>query len=172
MMVFLYMIITENQADININMNKISNTCLFDKVRIYKRDIKCIDVGKNKKYCNHYSLPNEFIVERGISLFSYNYNISPKAMYTSDRKKVADFYYSFICSFREDSPSLELNIVPTENFDLSVSDELIHLIITLLLLIIIAMIITCICPCLTEDNFLLGYIIGSSYNNNDRYYCE
>ena len=170
MLVFLYMILSENPAD--IRMHKVSNTCLFDKIRINKRDIKCVDFGENKKYCNHYSLPDEFIVEKEISLFGSHYDISPKAMYTGNRKKVADFYYSFICSYREESPSLELNIVPTKNFDISLPEELIQLIVTLLLLIIVTIIVICICPCLSQDNFLLGYIVGSLYNNNDKYYCE
>ena len=170
MMLVLLMTVSENPAD--IKMNKVSNTCLFDKVRIKRKDINCVDFGINKKYCNHYSLPDEFIVTREISLLDSHYDISPKAMYTDDRKKVADFYYSFVCSFREDSLSLELNIVPTENFDLSLVEELIALMVSLLMLISTMMIITLICPFLTGDNLLLGYILGSSRSNNDRYYCE
>ena len=169
-MLVLLMTVSENPAD--IKMNKVSNTCLFDKVRIKRKDINCVDFGINKKYCNHYSLPDEFTITREISLLGSHYDISPKSMYSGDREKVANFYYSFVCSFREDIPILELNIVPTENFDLSVPDELIKIIVSLLVLIVTMMIITLICPCLTEDSLLLGYILGSSRSNNVRYYCE
>ena len=39
----------------NINQNQIENTCNFEKIRIPKEDIKCIDAGQYTKYCKHYS---------------------------------------------------------------------------------------------------------------------
>lgn len=169
MLFSLYLIVAENPAD--IKMNKISNTCMFDKVRILRKDVNCVDFGINKNYCNHYSLPDEFIVTRELSLMGSHYDISPKAMYTGKHKKVANFYYSFSCSYMEDVPRLELNIVPREQFDLSTGEEIVQFFIGLIVLLIILLIIGLACPCLIQDGFLLGFLCGSSLDN-ERYYCD
>jgi hypothetical protein len=163
------MIVSENPAD--IKMNKISNTCVFDKVRIDKKDVKCFDFGINKNYCNHYSLPDEFIVTREMSLTEPHYDISPKAMFTGKYKKVANFYYSFSCSYFENVPNLELNIVPREQFDLSLADEISQLFVGFMLLIIILAFITLTCPCLIKDGFVFGFLCGNCTDNNS-YYCK
>ena len=71
------------------NDNYINSDCEFDIIRLNKNQIKGIDSGVNKKYCNHYKFPNEIKItkERGIGL-NDKFIFSPQAMYEEKDDKV------------------------------------------------------------------------------------
>ena len=96
--------------------NYIRNTCSFDIVRIKKNNIKCFDYGYYSSYCNHYSLPSEFVITKEKSLGNkYVYTIKPEAIYEKtnyNKIKIADFYYNFYCDNSDNQVKLYLTIVP------------------------------------------------------------
>lgn len=176
-LLIMNLVYAERPAD--IRQNKISNTCDFDIIRIKRKDVTCLDFGKNKNYCGHYTLPKEFVITKENGLFKNTIIIKPEAMYEefSDKKyTMANFYYSFTCDYYEKEPKLELNIVPTSKYDKSPGEEFAELIVAVIFLIILCLIIGLMCPCLIENNngFLTGLIIGNSIGSNSgrRVYCE
>jgi len=168
----------------NINQNQIENTCNFEKIRIPKEDIKCIDAGQYTKYCKHYSLPNEFIVtkEKGIGN-NDNIIIKPEGIFTetdNNKEKIAEFTYKFQCyefinpeglSFAN-GPFLQLIIYPKDD-----SNPIWSLLI-LILIIFLMFILSGYCDLLdegrTNNDFRWGYILGSSNGQHSRRrtYCE
>ena len=93
---------------------------------------------------------------------------------------VANFYYSFICNKYDSEPILELNIVPTKQYDLSLGEQLFQTLFIISLLILIIVLFALLCPCLLNngnnynDGLFTGLILGNclSGNNNRRTYCE
>jgi len=167
----------------HIRQNKINNDCDFNIMRIKKKNIICYDFGSNKNYCKHYAIPNEIIVTKEKGLNRDNIIIKPEKMYEefSDNKVlVANFYYSFICNKYDSEPILELNIVPTKQYDLSLGEQLAQILYMLCLLIFIIILVTSLCPCLVNngnnynDGLFTGLILVNclSGNNNRRNYCE
>ena len=156
--------------------NIISNTCIFNILRFKKENIICNDYGKNKKYCNHFTLPNEFIIynEYGIDNQN-NIIIKPDAMweiYENKKKKIAQFKYVFICK-KEDNNNLSLilNIFPESEFDKSLIQEIFEILITITILIIILFPI--ILYCNNYKNYLtssiiIGYILTSNNKSNKK----
>ena len=82
--------------------NIIDSNCIFDIIRIQKKDIICNDYGLNKKYCDHYSIPEEFRINKEVGINNKNsYNIKPTIMYKQildNRIILADFYFTFKCN--------------------------------------------------------------------------
>lgn len=152
----------------DIRQNEIKDDCNFEKIRIPITDVTCEDLGFHKKYCNHYSLPKEFVISKELSYNGNHYDISPKAMYDSHaNRKVANFYYNFNCD-KEGGPKLELNIVPRNGYDKDPKQEFIEFIfVCVLILLIVA-----ICPCISCEGFLLGLIFGCITKDNRGYYCK
>ena len=90
---------------------------------------------------------------------------------------MAKFYYSFNCNYFEKVPRLELNIVPTPNYDKSINENVADFLLVITLLVIIGFLTMLLCPCLIKNNgdFTSGLIIGNvigSNNSNRRVYCE
>lgn len=173
----LNLVYAERPAD--IRQNKISNTCDFNIIRIKRNQVNCLDFGQNKKYCNHYALPKEFVVTKENGLFKNTIVIKPEAMYeefSNNKHTMAKFYYSFVCDHYIKEPKLELNIVPTSKYDKSLGEEFSELIACLILLIIMCLIIGLMCPCLIDNNngFVSGLVIGSAIGSSSgrRVYCE
>lgn len=175
----VHLILTYYPAD--MRENSISNTCEFKILHFHKKDIMCIDYGINKKYCNHFSLPNKFNVYNEIGLNNKeNIIIEPYAMYeeySNYKTKIATFYYSFTCSHLDNEAKLLLNIVPEFKYDKSIIMEFYELVYSLFIITIILFIISLICPSLANANlrnsgfgFSSGYILGNY--NNSRIYCE
>ena len=80
----------------------------------------CTDWGKYSHYCNHYSLPEEFIIynEKGVN--GQNIVIKPEGMWENTeftKRKIADFYYTFTCDNQDKFPKLIQHIVPTPLYD-------------------------------------------------------
>lgn len=155
----------------------INSNCDFDIIHIKKQDIVCNDYGVNKKYCDHYSIPDEFTIKQEIGLENkVNFNIKPRRMYqeTYDNKIVlADFYYIFNCDRVDNESQLYLKIIPTS--DKSFGAELQELFIAILLFIPVLLIIVIFFPCLlVASNFSSGFALGSILNNthNKKIYCE
>lgn len=124
--------------------NIIDNTCSFKILRFKKTDVICNDYGINKKYCDHFLLPSEFIIynETGINNID-NLVIKPTAMWEIINSKkiiIADFKYTFICNDNID-PKLTLNIIPKKKFDKSSSEEIIENCIIFILYIISSILI-------------------------------
>ena len=159
--------------------NIIQNNCNFNIIRINRKDILCNDYGINKKYCHHFSLPNEFIISKEMGInYKENINITPYAMWETDdysyKKKVADFYYTFTCSNDDNFPKLIINIIPKKEFDKSFRQEIFEFIYLICLLLVVCLILALICPSThnTNDNFWLGYSM-SNFNIYKRIvYCE
>ena len=153
--------------------NTIQNSCNFDILRISKNDRKCIDYGKYKNYCNHYSQPEEFIIKNENTLNGKEIIINPKAMWeetNNGRFKVANFYYTFTCDKYNKNPKLIQHIVPRPNYDLHPIYNIIFFVIIILILIIICVY----CPHDNNDdnNFWIGYLCGSYNNSYSRYSCD
>ena len=103
--------------------NIVQNECNFDVLKIQRNDIKCIDYGINKKYCDHYSQAKEITITKKKN--SNNVIISaPHGMWEDsyhhhskyDSTKIASFYYTFSC--KNDKPSLTQHIIPEIGFDI------------------------------------------------------
>ena len=113
--------------------DSIQNSCIFKIIRFSRKDIMCSDYGLNKKYCNSYYLPYEFIIIKEFGLnHKVNYNIEPKAIfedYNNQKTILANIYYTFTCSHEDNEPKLLLNIVPTN--DESLLEEIVTIIYTL-----------------------------------------
>ena len=183
---FLAYVSCEHPA--HIRENKINNDCDFNIIRIKKKDIICYDFGLNKNYCNHYAIPNEIIVIKEKGLNRDNIIIKPESMYEEfnyNKVLMAKFYYSFVCNKYHSEPILELNIVPTKQYDLSLGEQLFQLLFILSLLILISILFALLCPCLANnrnnynngnnynDGLLTGFILGNSASYNNRHaYCE
>tara|TARA_A100001015_G_C14735695_1_gene611653 strand:+ start:17 stop:589 length:573 start_codon:yes stop_codon:yes gene_type:complete len=172
-----------NSCRYPITENIIENDCNFDIIRINRNHLLCSDYGKNKEYCNHYSLPHEFIITKEIGVNNKeNINIKPYAIWETNDKsykiKVADFYYIFTCNSKDNLPKLILNIVPKKNFDKSILQELYEFILFICLLLFICVILAFMSPCIgsnhsTNNNYWLDYTMGTSQNNyNRRTYSE
>lgn len=179
MLFILILNVVYGERPADIRQNKISNTCDFDIIRIKRKDVTCLDFGQNKKYCNHYALPKEFVITKENGLFKNTIVIKPEGMYeefSNNKFAMAKFYYSFVCDHYEKEPNLELNIVPSLKYDKSLGEEFAESIVCLIFLIILCLIIGLMCPCLIENNngFLSGLIIGNSIGSNSgrRVYCE
>ena len=121
--------------------NIIENNCNFNIIRINKKDLLCSDYGINKKYCNHYLLPYEFIISKEIGVNNKeNIIIKPYAMWETNQInyniKLADFYYTFTCSKDDNFPKLILNIVPKKEFDNSIYEGIFYLLIKIIIIFI------------------------------------
>lgn len=119
----------------DLRENTISNTCEFNKIRFFKKDVLCVDYGINNKYCDHYSLSDEFIIEKekGVNNID-NYIIKPDKIIeqTNNYKKtIANFYFSFTCDYIENYPKLLLTIIPTS--DNIINEKYVIFLITLFL---------------------------------------
>ena len=167
----------------HIRLNKINSDCDFNIIRIKKKNIICYDFGLNKNYCNHYAIPNEIIVTKEKGLNRDNIIIKPEKMYEEFRDNkvlMANLYYSFICNKYDSVPILELNIVPTKQYDLSFREQLFQTLFMISLLILLILLFASLCPCLVNngnnynDGLFSGLILGNclSGNNNRRTYCE
>ena len=149
----------------DLRENTIVNTCVFKLLRINFKDILCVDHGINKKYCNHYSIPYEFLIlnETGIN-YQDNIVFKPIGLWIVNnyyKNKLADFYYHFTCSKEDNEPRLLLNIVPTFNYDKSYWIELFNV---LWIMFMIYLITRCIIINNFNYNFISGYMIGFIYN--------
>lgn len=159
----------------------IDNECNFDILRIKQKKVLCNDYGVYSKYCNHYSLPNEFIIYNEKGLNGKEIKIKPSAMWEetdNGKKKVADFYYTFKCHKGDKEPAVILNIVPSPGYDINPMYKVI------LFVVLITLVVYCTCCCNYDDDyysrnnsgndFLIGYLLGSNTNNSNysRTYCE
>ena len=104
---------------IQMRENVIRNDCEFEIIRFKRDEVDCFDYGKNVRYCNHYAMPNEYVVtkEKGINLKEVN-TIKPDFLYKKtdyNKLKLADFYYEFTCNKIDSDPKLLLNIVPVND---------------------------------------------------------
>ena len=123
MLSLLILCVSQNPAE--IKTNKIDNRCSFNTLRIDKQDVICKDFGINRKYCNHYSLPSEFIITNENGINGEEIFIRPRFMVhesANSREKMAKFYYSFRCH-PEYGAKLELNIVPNKRFDTTLTQD-------------------------------------------------
>lgn len=155
--------------------NIIENSCSFDILRIRKKDIMCSDYGINVKYCDHNSQPEEFVIynEKGIN--GKIITIKPYALWketSNDKKKVADFYYTFTCDYRDNHPKLIQHIIPVPGEDIN---PLIYLVIIVILIVAVLII----CPNYNnrynsnnQNNFRREYTVGSNNRQTYRMYCE
>ena len=161
----------------NIDRNNIDNTCDFEKIRILKKDIKCTDTGQYSKYCNHYSLPNEFIVTKEIGVGNKeNIIIKPQGIFREteySKQQIAKFTYNFICHNENGIPNLDLIISPKN--DINPIWTFLFVIIIIILCIMVASI------CDSDNNnyrhsnndFTWGYLLGSNNSRGTtRTYCE
>ena len=161
--------------------HQIDNQCNFDVLRIKHTKVSCNDYGVYSKYCNHYSLPNEFIIYNEKGLNGKEIKIKPSAMWEetdNGKKKVADFYYTFKCHKGDKEPDVILNIVPTPGYDINPIYKVI------LFVVLISLVVYCTCCCNYDDDyysrnnsgndFWIGYLLGSNTNNSNysRTYCE
>ena len=159
--------------------NNIENSCEFDILRIKKKDTMCSDYGIYVKYCNHYSQPEEFVIYNENSINGKQIIIKPYGMWketSNDKKKIADFYYTFTCDYRDNYPKLIQHIIPVPGEDIN---PLIYLVVIVILIIAVLII----CPNFNKNynksynssyNFWTGYTLGSKSNNRKRHrmYCE
>lgn len=124
--------------DYPLRENIIENTCNFQIIRFSKEEVTCVDYGFNTNYCNDFVIPYEFTVESEIGLENKkNLVIRPYAIWSelATLEKVLDFYYIFRCDSKYNEATLQVNIVPTNQFDKSVNSRLLevtYLIISLL----------------------------------------
>ena len=148
--------------------NIIQNTCEFDILRIPKKDIACTDYGEYRYYCNHYAQPQEFMIYNENGLSGKNIIIKPAALWEntdSDKKKMANFYYTFTCDENDKVPKLIQHIVPTKAYDTNP-------ILVIIIVIILVILLLLICPNLDNvGGFGLGYIIAGT-NRNRNVTCE
>ena len=121
-MLFIYLNLLSSSFPMSMRENIIKNNCEFEIIRFKKSDIECMDYGKYVRYCNHYSIPEEFTVlkEKGIN-YKETFTIKPYAMYeksNNNKIKLADFYYDFKCDSEDNEAKLYLTIVPLyDQFD-------------------------------------------------------
>ena len=97
-------------------------------------------MGLHKKYCHHSGLSKEFIITKENGIVKDTIIIKPEAMYeefNGQKYTMAKFYYSFNCNFYEKVPRLELNIVPTPNYDKSINEEITGFISIIILIVFI-----------------------------------
>lgn len=129
----------------DLTENTIQNSCNFNIIRFSKKHIMCTDYGLNKKYCNSYYLPYEFTIVKEFEInYKVNYNIEPKAVfedYSNQKTILANIYYTFTCSYKDNEPKLLLNIVPTK--DESMLEEFVTLIYMISFALCICMFIKC-----------------------------
>ena len=157
-------------------VNVISNNCEFDIIRIKKEDVMCADYGIYEKYCQHYSIPYEFTVQKERGLGNKDvYTIKPSAIFEESynyKKKLANFYYNFSCDKLDNEAKLILYILPTN--EKSPTTQFYEFIIVCIFLILLILIISyCNLPNDFNNNFSNGYILGSISNNKKkRVYCE
>lgn len=166
----------------DIRQHKISNSCEFDIVRLKRNEISCVDLGLHKKYCHHSGLSKEFVITKENGIDKNTIIIKPEAMYeevNGQKYTMAKFYYSFNCNYYEKVPRLELNIVPTPNYDKSINENIADFLLVITLLVIFGFLTMLLCPCLFKNNndftpgLMIGNILGSSNSNsNRRVYCE
>tara|TARA_A100001011_G_C14297411_1_gene839095 strand:+ start:1205 stop:1717 length:513 start_codon:yes stop_codon:yes gene_type:complete len=151
--------------------NIIQNNCEFDILRIKKSERMCMDYGSYAKFCNHYSQPQEFIVYNENGINGKHIVIKPYAIWEEtdyNKKKLADFYYTFTCDEGDNYPKLIQHIVPMPGED---NNPLI----LLLFIIVIVIMILVFCPPDSSDNsnnFLLGYVLGGSGGGRRRTFCD
>jgi hypothetical protein len=97
MLSIIFFAITYYPDDLRENL--VQNSCNFNIIRFSKKDIMCSDYGLNKKYCNSYYLPYQFVIEKEFGLgYKVNYNIEPKAIfeyYSNQKTILANIYYTF-----------------------------------------------------------------------------
>lgn len=157
-------------------VNVISNNCEFDIIRIKREEIMCADYGIYQKYCEHYSLPYEFTIQKERGLGNKDvYTIKPSAIFEesyNNKKKLADFHYNFLCDKLDNEAKLLLYIVPTN--EKSPATQFYEFIIVFIFLILVFLIIShCNLPNDFNNSFSNGYILGSISNNKKkRIYCE
>ena len=162
-----------------VDENIIQNSCVFNTLRIQRKDVLCVDYGLNKKYCNHYALPYEFIIfnEQGLKNKGYTM-IKPPVLwdeFNNNKVKIANLYYTFTCSNKDNLPKLILNIVPTYAYDRSFKIELLEIMFTIGGFICVCGMFICFCPNCHYDYYIglvIGYLMGKSANNHNRVYCS
>jgi len=164
-MLFLYLNLLTNYQE--MRENNIKNTCNFQIVRFKKSEVSCIDTGKYSFYCNHYALPYEFVIIKEKTVNNKDlYTIKPEAIYeeTNYNKIIlANFYYNFKCSKKDNEPKLSLIIVPSnDNSPLNI---------LMLMLIFLAAFIVLVLLCNSDDDSLL-YCLLCCPDQRRRVYCE
>jgi hypothetical protein len=184
--IFLHLLLTltfaNSKADIistNINQDIIENTCVFNVIRIKREDIMCIDYGIHKKYCNHFSLPHEFVItsERGVNNIK-KIVIKPNKLYelfVNDVQTIANLHYKFMCSVKDNEPHLTLYIVPTLEHDKAFNEELSEISFIIIVITLIWFCILCVFPFACDyyvyfSNFMTGYMIAKA-NTPNTYLC-
>ena len=180
MLLFIYLNLFTYYPE-DLRENTINNNCDFNIIRFKRNEVMCIDYGLNKKYCNHFILPNEFIVLKELAAGNNEkYIIKPYAIYEEssyNKVKLADFYYSFTCSNEDNEARLLLNIVPDFGKDKSLLQEFVEVIIILFIIFISIIILSLICNYNdnhnynNNHNFVTGYIVGNM-NHTRRIYYE
>ena len=163
MLSLLTLCVSQNPAE--IKTNKIDNRCSFNTLRIDKQDVICKDFGINKKYCNHYSLPSEFIITNENGMNGEEIFIRPRFMIYeggNTRTKMAKFYYSFRCH-PDYGTRLELNIVPSKRFDTTLREDICFGMLLLVLCIILF-------PCVLASAFVSA--LGPGHGDGNRIFCE
>ena len=173
MLLIYFNIISISTFPIEMRENVIRNDCQFDVIRFKKEQVHCLDYGINVHYCNHYALPNEYIVikEKGINNKEV-FTIKPEAIYEKtyySKNKLADFYYQFSCDSKDEESRLYLTIVPLNDF----SNVQMFIYIILFIIILIFLIIISDNNANNDSNFNTGYLMGYYSNSNKReIYCE
>jgi len=156
--------------------NTIDNSCDFDIIRIKKDNIMCVDYGKYSHYCNHFSLPQEFIIynEKGVN--GQNIVIKPEGMWEDTeftKRKIADFYYRFTCDNRDKFPKLIQYIVPTPLYDVNPWPVLIMFIIFICCLFLCYSVLDMENTLNNNSNhFWTGYLVGNTGRRTNRIYCD
>ena len=160
-----------------LSINTINSDCDFQVLRFKRKDINCYDRGVNKLYCKSNIIAKEFTIKKELGVGNkVNYIIKPQAMYEEINNveyKIADFQYFFYCDNNYNLPKLSLNIYPTPNYDKSYKDEFLQFA-TLMFIILLVFIICGVFGCKpnnSNNNFCLGYVLGSN-NSRRRAYCE
>ena len=123
-MLFIYLNILSSYP-IEMRENVIRNDCEFEIIRFKKRDLDCMDYGKNVEYCNYYGMYDEYVVtkEKGINLKPV-FTIKPDSLYERSnyhKIKLADFYYEFSCNSEDNEAKLLLTIVPVNDYSAFIS---------------------------------------------------
>ena len=128
-----YMLLSFSYYPASIHENVINNECNFNILHFKKHQVKCFDHGINKKYCNTYSIPNDFVILKEYGLdYNENINIYPNGIYKyynsgANSIKLAHFYYSFNCDNITKEAKLLLTILPTFGNDKTFSEELVDI---------------------------------------------
>ena len=182
--IFVYLLLMSynSKADIisaNINQDIIENTCIFNVIRIKREDVMCIDYGIHKKFCNHFSLPHEFVIssERAVNNIK-KIVIKPNKLYlqfANDIQAIANLHYKFMCSAKDNEPHLTLYIVPTKGHDKTFNEELGEISFMIIIISLIWFCILCVCPFICDyhsyfSNFMAGYMIAK-VNTPNTYSC-